>query len=849
MSENHLVALAGQPNAGKSTIFNLLTGVRQHVANYPGVTVEKKTGFFRIDEDNIMLVDLPGTYSLTSYSLEERVARDFILEERPSLVVNVADASNLGRHLFLTFQLLEMGVPVVVAMNMMDVAESRGQKIDADALSEKLGAPAVPMVGRKGEGKETLRRAVEDRLAGQNVLAPPQIDYGDLETEIDELEKALGEEAIPAVKSRWLAVKLLEGDEGVRDRLLAVRPDAFASLEMAEKSRGEFGKRIGMPTEQFIEKRRYEAAKAIAEACIVAPREGAPTRSDRVDSVICHRIWGYPILFAVMYLMYYFSIEWGYKITEYTWPILAWARETVAGVLPMEGFVMDPALRDLILWLVDSVNALLNYVPIFLILFAYIAILEDLGYMPRMAFLLDAFFRRYGLHGQSTLPLVLGGVYVGGCAVPGIMACRAVPDERARLATILVVPMMNCLAKVPLYVLLIGIYFAAHKGPAMFFIATITVLMALTTAKLLNLTVLREKEAAPFILEMPPYHIPTAPGVLRRSAERVWMYVRKITTVVAAVAVILWVLMRFPGAPDQTMTALETRAEQGRNQFIALAAESGFGESFQNAEDIDAFFDFARRYKKSRAGVTDQSRADKIDARFQAENAAFFSVLKRRGGPEVRRLARGYKTLRRTRLTVRKEVKDATLGNSILGRVGRWLEPVTQYAGFNWRVNIALLSALAAKENTVATLGALYQPEEDAGEATGAEEESQIGAPETGAAALEQRMAEQEAGFTPLHALALMLFMALYPPCMAATMVVKIQSGAWKWMFFSLVYMMCLGAVVAVLVFSGGQAMGLSGLEAMAWFYGLALAATVVTGLIEPRPTDEIQRPLVEVSK
>ncbi|MFP4584895.1 MAG: ferrous iron transport protein B [Desulfococcaceae bacterium] len=847
MSDNHLVALAGQPNAGKSTIFNLLTGVRQHVANYPGVTVEKKTGFFRIDDDNVMLVDLPGTYSLTSYSLEERVARDFILQDRPSLVVNVADASNLPRHLFLTFQLLEMGVPVVVAMNMMDVAEARGLTIDADALSEKLGAPAVPMVGRKGVGKEELRQALSDRLSSQQDFAPPQIDYGDLEPEIEALERTLGEGVVPGVQTRWVAVKLLEGDEGVRDLILSAHPEARETLAGVEGVRREFGERTGMPTEQFIEKRRYEAAKAIAESCIVAPEEGAPTRSDRIDSVICHRIWGYPILFVVMYLMYYLSIEWGYKITEYTWPILAWGRETIAAFLPMEGFIEDPALRDLILWLVDSVNALLNYVPIFLILFAYIAFLEDLGYMPRMAFLLDAFFRRYGLHGQSTLPLVLGGVYVGGCAVPGVMACRAVPDERARLATILVVPMMNCLAKVPLYVLLIGIYFASHKGPAMFFIATITVLLALTTAKLLNLTVLREKESAPFILEMPPYHIPTAAGVLRRSAERVWMYVRKITTVVAAVAVILWVLMRFPGAPDQTMTALDAQAEQGRNQFIELAAKSGYGDSFQDAGDINAFFDFARRYKKSRAGVTNQSRAEEIDDGFQAENAAFFSVLKRRGGPEVRRLAREYNKLRRTRLTVRKEAKDATLQSSFLGRIGRWLEPATQYAGFNWRVNIALLSALAAKENTVATLGALYQPQEEADEEMAAE--SQTAAPETGAAALEQRMAEQEEGFTPLHALALMLFMALYPPCMAATMVVKIQSGAWKWMVFSLVYMICLGAVVALLVFSGGQALGLTGLEAMGWFYGLALAATVVTGLVEPQPTDEPQRPLVEVSK
>ena len=373
----------------------------------------------------------------------------------------------------------------------------------------------------------------------------------------------------------------------------------------------------------------------------------------------------------------------------------------------MEGFVMDPALRDLILWLMDSVNALLNYVPIFLILFAYIAFLEDLGYMPRMAFLLDAFFRRFGLHGQSTLPLVLGGVYVGGCAVPGVMACRAVPDERARLATILVVPMMNCLAKVPLYVLLIGIYFAAHKGPAMFFIATITILMALTTAKLLNLTVLREKESAPFIMEMPPYHAPTASAVLRRAADRVWMYVRKITTVVAAVAVVLFALMRFPGIPAETMADLESEAARAQSRFLRAADRSGFGDTLGDASSIDAFFDFAERYRKNRSGIRNPARAEAVDARFEAENPAFLAILRPRGNPEATRLSREYRTLRRARLKLRKEARDATLHESFLGRAGRWMEPATRYAGFNWRVNIALLSALAAKENTVATLGAM----------------------------------------------------------------------------------------------------------------------------------------------
>lgn len=855
MQKQLLVALAGQPNGGKSTIFNMLTGARQHVANYPGVTVEKKVGFYSQNGATIELVDLPGTYSLTSYSLEERVARDFIVKDCPSAVINVADASNLKRHLFLTFQLLEMGAPVVVALNMMDVAESRGQEIDTALLAEKLGAPVVPTVGRKGTGKDLLRQALANYFEDTPRFRPLRIDYGDLEKAIMELEKDLIAFSTAATPSRWLAIKLLEGDAGARELVTAAatsKEAASRALHKAEVLRAKFQENQGIAPDEHIEKRRYAAAAAIAASCVKAPHEGMTTRSDKADSIICHRIWGYPILFGVMYLMYYLSIEWGYSLTNYTWPVLAWFRDVVAGVLPAEGFITDPMLRSLVLWVVDSVNALLNYIPIFLILFAYIAFLEDLGYMPRMAFLLDSFFRRYGLHGQSTLPLVLGGVYVGGCAVPGVMACRAVPDERARLATILVVPMMNCLAKVPLYVLLIGVYFSAIKGQAMFFIATITVLMALTTAKLLNLTVLKEKESAPFIMEMPPYHAPTLGNIIRRALERVWLYVKKIITIVAAVSVVLFVLMQFPGVSDEQMTSLRARAEQAQAMFFKAASKSEVARDIDTPEEINALFAFAERYKNARMGLTDQAQAQALDARFQGENPAFFAVLKPpKGDKNLKKVGRAYKKLRRERLTLRKEAKDTIIHSSFLGSLGHWLEPVTQYAGFNWRVNVALLSALAAKENTVATLGALYQPEEGVhdmddepaeGESVeGDAEKKDITAPTThdaGADALGGRMAAQESGFTPLHALALMLFMALYPPCMATTMVVKVQSGSWKWMLFSLVYMMGLGAVVATLVYTGGSTLGLSGAQAMAWFYGIAVAATVVAGIIKPKPTD-----------
>ncbi len=843
MSKQILVALAGQPNAGKSTIFNMLTGARQHVANYPGVTVEKKVGFYSQNGNTVEVVDLPGTYSLTSYSMEERVARDFIIKDQPTVVVDVADASNLKRHLALTFQLMEMGTPVVVALNMMDVAEARNQTIDAALLAEKLMTPVIPTVGRKGRGKDLLKDALSQHFSSASNPAPLRINYKGLEPAIENLTEQVQGLSDTGWPARWIAIKLLEGDANVRTQVLELHHDGVNFLHKVEAMRDKYQGILGMPLDQFIEQRRYEVASSVAGACVNSPEEGAPTRSDKADRVICHRIWGYPLLFGVMYLMYYLSIEWGYELTNYTWPILAWVRDTAAALLPSEGFITDPMLRSLVLWVVDSVNALLNYIPIFLILFAYIAFLEDLGYMPRMAFLLDAFFRRYGLHGQSTLPLVLGGVYVGGCAVPGVMACRAVPDERARLATILVVPMMNCLAKVPLYVLLIGIYFAAYKGQAMFFIATITVLMALTTAKILNITVLKEKESAPFIMEMPPYHMPTVGNIIRRAIERVWLYVKKITTIVAAVSVVLFVLMQFPGVSEEQTTSLNERAAKAQAAFFKATSKWDVTRELNSAEEVDALFDFADRYKSARMSVSDKAAAEALDAKFEAESAMFFSVIKPpRGDKDAKKVGGAYKKLRKARLTLRKEAKDEVINSSFLGSIGHWLEPASQYAGFNWRVNVALLSALAAKENTVATLGALYQTsDEDIPAESDANDEGgmDLSAPEQGGQqALGSRMASQEAGFTPLHALALMLFMALYPPCMATTMVVKVQSGSWKWMLFSLIYMMGLGIFVATLVFTGGTVLGLNGVEAMACFYGLAVLATVVTGLIKPKSTD-----------
>lgn len=822
-SASILVALAGQPNCGKSTVFNLLTGARQHVANYPGVTVEKKTGSFSIGGTRVELVDLPGTYSLTSYSLEERVARDFLLGDNPGVVLNVADASNLKRNLYLTLQLIEMEVPTILNLNMMDVAERRDQVIDLAGLEKILGIPVVPTKAKKGEGKNLLREAIV-KTAGKTRDAAYRVDYGAMEPHIGELRDMLKEEPVLSVQYpvRWLAVKLLENDAGAIDLLRRNHPDAERILEAAGEARRKFAAEEGNEVERHIAFTRHAACAAIGRKVVAMPAEKKRSLSDRADRYICNRYLGPVILVAILMVLYQVAIVFGNWLALQVWPAWGALEDFAADVLPAAGFMDDPLLRSLGLWVVKSTTAILNYLPIFFLLFSLIAILEDSGYMPRMAFILDRLFRRFGLHGQSTLPMILGGVYVGGCAIPGVMATKAIPDERARLATIMIVPMMNCLAKVPLYLILIGAYFASVGGLALFFIATVTLFMALPVAKLLSLTVFKKQPSAPFIMEMPPYHIPTVTGVLRRAAERVWLFLKKIVTVVAAVAVVVFVLINYPGLTDSREAHYRGMEDEAVDAFMADVEKTEYQGRIAR-DDVLSIILFDEALKRAKQGVTDQAESDVINRRFEAENPVYYAVI-RRVGDDGKALNRAIKKVDRVRKQVRRESRAERFETSFLGIAGRALEPVTQWAGFNWRINIALLSAFAAKENSAATLGAIYGLD--------------------GSQSVQESMKAGETGFTALHALALMLFMALYPPCVPTSIMVRHQSNSTKWMLFSIGYQTLLGLCVASLVFTGGTLLGLSGFQAMWAFYALCVTATLGMGLI-PTPEESEALPVI----
>ena len=842
--EKKIVALAGQPNCGKSTVFNSLTGARQFVANYPGVTVDKMMGWYKRDGETVEVIDLPGTYSLTSYSPEERVSRDVLLKEPLSAVVNVVDAANLKRSLYLTLQLLEMEIPLVLDLNMMDVAEGLDISVDVPGLSRELGVPVVATAITHGRGREELFGAIADmsRSNARTSVAVSEL-YPDLQGPLKELELLLtdslssGEASLQGTfPLPWIAVKLMEGDPEVaalvREKAGDVAQDI---LSRAEALREAFEREWGMSADLYISGQRSRRAAAIARRCVSRKNTEKVHVSERIDRLVCNRFLGPVFLLFVIYGFYYLSFIQGYNLTHYTWPVLAGFRSLAESILPQPGIIELPLLREFVLWVIDNLNALLNYIPIFFILFALIAVLEDSGYMPRIAFVLDRILSRFGLHGQSTLPMILGGVVLGGCSVPAVMATKGIPDEKSKLATILTLPMLNCQAKLPLYFLLIGIYFnetvrlpllgeVNQQSIVIVFIQTISLLFVLPLAKILSMTVLRHKETAPFIMEMPPYHIPSIRGVLGRAIERIWLYIRKITTVVAAVAVVLFVLLQFPGLTPERRAHYEAEKDRAVRAFLGKAEGKRLGAGLRTEKDVLDLILFQQGYRELlKSGASAESKKA-----YGARNPDFFEIVQNKKDPEAKELEKALKKLLTFRTNALTAIRKERIDNSLLGKIGRALEPASRYAGFNWRVNVAVLSTLAAKENSVSTLGALYIKEPGESEGEGGERNTDT---------LEQRMKRQEGDLTPLHAMALMLFMVLCPPCLPTIMAIRVQTGSTGWMLFAFFVPLILGLLAAVLVFTGGSALRLSGFEAMWMFYLIPLTLTVLLGLIRTRRT------------
>lgn len=802
--KNLKTVLAGQPNCGKSTIFNLVSGIEQHIANYPGVTVDKKVGFFKYQDYKIQMVDLPGTYSFSSYSLEERVAKEYIINENPDIIINVVDASNLKRNLYLTFQLLEMGLPVIVVLNMMDVASRREIKIDSQKISSMLNCPVVEASGAKGIGGDEIMKSVVSLYENKTNFEEFKINYEELESFILEIEEQI-KDSTSNLSKRWLAIKALEGDETIIKYLNNEFPTIKDTLE---KQNSLFETRYDKNIVTFLATFRYDSAEIIYQKTVKHENKNQETLTDKADKIVLNRFLALPILFILMFLVYEISIVMGYKLTEYTWPILASFKNLVIDLMPEANFTDVPMITDFAIWMVNSANALLNYIPIFFILFALIAIMEDVGYMPRMAFILDRVFRKFGLHGQSTLPLVLGGAMVGGCAVPGVMSTKGIADERARMATILTVPYMNCLAKVPFYTLLLAAFFRTDMAIMMFYISTITVFSALIVAKILTTTVLKNRETAPFVMELPPYHLPTLKGVVIRSSQRVWLYIKKVVTIVLAVAIVLFALLQFPGLSDESKVKFENMSNNALSEFDLQIKDSTYYEHINSKEKVSQLLNYYDNYRTKKM----INSSDSVDESFIKQNELFYKFIRPIKDEEAKKVNNALKKLSNDRKNILREIKNEKVETSLLGMAGKSIEPLTKYAGFDWKINVAFLSSFAARESAVATLGSLYENNKADNQRA------------------EEAMA-QNSGYTPLHATAIIIFMLLTPPCIATMIVVKMQTNSFKWMLFAIFFPIGLGIVSSAIIFTLGNMYSWSGFEAMTYYYIVVLLITLILGL------------------
>lgn len=538
-------ALAGNPNSGKTTLFNEVTGSSQYVGNWPGVTVEKKEGRVRGSRQDITLVDLPGIYSLSPYSMEEIVSRDFIINEKPDLIINIVDATNIERNLYLSTQLIELDIPVVIALNMMDAVEARGDKIDVDMLSKQLKVPVIPIAASKGRGVSELVRMAE-ALAGKPVKKNRSLIYdehiaryiSDIKADMLSEGKAEDKKMDNAGNLDWLAVKLLEGDSKVIEKINPA-PELAEKLIKYRKSLEEA---YDNDIESIIADNRYRYITAITEKTVARKHSaGSMTVSDKIDRIVTHRVLAIPLFLAVMFLI--FRITFG-TVGAFTAGLLDnLVNNTFAGLVKgwlESGGAAEWLVKLIVNGIIGGVGAIIVFIPQFIILFLLLSILEDSGYMARAAFVMDRLLSKIGLNGKSFIPMIIGF----GCSVPAIMSTRTLENEKDRRLTIILTPFMSCGARLPVYLMFSAAFFSKNQSVAVFSIYLLGVLVAVLSGLLLKNTLFRGK-SAPFVMELPPYRLPSLRSLALHVWDRTSGFLRKAGTVIFAAAAIVWVLQSF----------------------------------------------------------------------------------------------------------------------------------------------------------------------------------------------------------------------------------------------------------------------------------------------------------------
>ena len=539
---NLKIGLAGNPNVGKTTLFNNLTGLNQHVGNWPGKTVEKAEGHYNYNNNRVDVIDLPGNYALSAHSIEEIVSRDFIVDEDSDVIVNIIDASNLERNLYLTVQMMELGANLVVALNMNKFAQDKGYTIDAKKLSDLLGVPVVEIEANSKIGKDQLLKTIEE-AAKNPVNTVNRLSYGpELFDHLNELQTAIEEDKnLSDVPSRWIAIKLLEDDEIILDRI----EDSSKRnniLNTTEKVKKHFKDIYNESSEEVIANARYAYIEGLLKEVLTKPATEKKTLTDKIDSIVTNRLLGFPIFLIIMYLMFQitFTVAAPFQdMIDEGFGILGEMVATSLGDGMLTSFIVDG--------IIGGVGGVLVFLPQIILLFLIISFLEDSGYLARAAFVMDKVMHSLvGLHGKAFIPMILGF----GCGIPGIMATRTMENEKDRLITMLIVPFMSCTARLPVYLLLVGAFFAAaDQTNVIFSLYVLGIIVAIIVAFILRKTLFDDMDA-PFVMELPDYKLPTLRGILMHTAEKSWGFVRKAGTIILAAAIIVWILSSFPAGVE-----------------------------------------------------------------------------------------------------------------------------------------------------------------------------------------------------------------------------------------------------------------------------------------------------------
>ena len=707
------VALVGNPNCGKTSLFNIASGAHEHVGNYSGVTVDAKEGFFDFQGYHFRIVDLPGTYSLSAYTPEEIYVRKHIIDETPDVIINVVDASNLERNFYLTTQLIDMNVRMVIALNMYDELEASGNKLDYLKLSQLFGVPMVPTVCRKGEGVDKLFHVIigiyegsdfltqkkaeirtevledlrdwhetyvpdhkfgshseEEHIRPRGIFRHIHINHGpELERSIQAVKKliSVNEQIRHKYSTRFLAIKLLEDDKDI-ELFVETLPNGGEILALRDKEVQRIYNVMNEDSEQAITDAKYGFITGALKETFTDNHMEKEQTTRVIDSIVTHRIWGYPIFFLFLYIMF----EGTFVLGDYPMQGIEWLVDQLGNLI--RNNMAEGPLKDM---LVDGIigGVVIVFLPNILILYFFISVMEDSGYMARAAFIMDKIMHRMGLHGKSFIPLIMGF----GCNVPAIMASRTIEDRKCRLITMLVNPLMSCSARLPIYLVMVGAFFPNQASFVLLCIYATGIILAVLMARLFSKFLVKGDDA-PFVMELPPYRMPTTKSILRHTWEKGAQYLKKMGGIIMIASIIIWFLGYYP-----QHDAYETVAEQQENSYI--------------------------------------------------------------------------------------------------GQIGKAVEPVIEPLGFDWKLGIGLISGVGAKELVVSTLGVLYTNEED----------------------VENVNLSNRIPITPLAALAYMLFVLIYFPCIATLAAIKQESGSWKWALFAAGYTTVLAWCIAFVVYQLGN--------------------------------------------